>query len=402
MFAIKPVLSSLMRSRSGPLLLLLQIVLSVAIVANAGFIIKERLALMQRDSGVAESSVLTFSVYNFSENTNLEQQHARDLEILRGLPGIHAATTTNMIPLSGSGWSDRFVDSPDPENAKSTPGFSWYLGGEQLVDTLDVRVVEGRNFRADEVNHNMADSGMKALMTQALAKEIWPDESAVGKVMYQGSDGQIEIIGVIETLQGAWVDSNIFEYSVVQNIEINDNRSNQFMVRANRADIASLEESIKQALWQDNQDRVIGGFDTIAEKRNGSYAMHTVMATLLSVMIVLLLVITSLGLSGMVMFNIQRRTKQIGTRRALGARKRDIIGMFLVENWLICLMGGVLGGLLALELGSQLMTLYSLPMMGWQWPALTVLGLLLVTTVAVLLPARKAARISPAIATRTV
>ncbi len=402
MFTIKPVLSSLMRSRTGPLLLLLQIVLSVAIVANAGFIIQERLALMQRSSGIAEQSVLSFSLYNFGEKLDLPQQLKRDLEILRNIPGIKAATSTNMLPLSGSGWSDRFVDGPDPETAKSTPGFAWYLGGEQMVDTLGVNVIEGRNFRADELNHSTTDSGMKALMSAPLAKEVFGEESAVGQVMYQGSDNQIEIIGVVEILQGAWVDSDQFDYSVIQNIELNENRSNQFMVRADRRDIPALEETIKQALRAENPDRVIRNFNTLRELKDMSYAFHAVMAGMLSIMIILLLVITSLGLSGMVMFNIQRRTKQIGTRRALGARKRDIVGMFLVENWLICFSGGLLGGLLAMELGSQLMTLFSLPMMGWQWPAMTVAGLLVITTVAVLLPARKAALISPAIATRTV
>jgi putative ABC transport system permease protein len=126
------------------------------------------------------------------------------------------------------------------------------------------------------------------------------------------------------------------------------------------------------------------------------------MITVLTMMVVLLLLITSLGLTGMVMFNIQRRTKQIGTRRALGAKKRDIISYFLVENYLICLAGGVLGGLLAIQLGQQLMKIYSLPMLDLSYPLFTVAGLFIVTTLAVYLPARKAANISPATATRSV
>jgi putative ABC transport system permease protein len=65
MLHIKPILSSLMRSKSAPVLLLLQIILSVAIVANASFIINERLSLMQRESGYAEDQILTFNLYNF-------------------------------------------------------------------------------------------------------------------------------------------------------------------------------------------------------------------------------------------------------------------------------------------------------------------------------------------------
>jgi putative ABC transport system permease protein len=122
----------------------------------------------------------------------------------------------------------------------------------------------------------------------------------------------------------------------------------------------------------------------------------------LSIMVVLLLLITALGLTGMVMFNIQRRTKQIGTRRALGARKRDIIEYFMVENYLICIVGGVIGGMLSLVLGQQLMSLYSLPMVPVIYPIVSVIGLLVVTTLAVIVPAAKAANISPAMATRSV
>jgi putative ABC transport system permease protein len=104
----------------------------------------------------------------------------------------------------------------------------------------------------------------------------------------------------------------------------------------------------------------------------------------------------------MVMFNIERRTKQIGTRRALGAKKRDIISFFLVENYIICIVGGVIGGLVAVQLGQQLMSVYSLPKLELIYPIATIIGLLLLTTIAVILPARKAANISPAIATRSV
>ncbi|WP_351089797.1 FtsX-like permease family protein, partial [Shewanella sp. S1-49-MNA-CIBAN-0167] len=97
-----------------------------------------------------------------------------------------------------------------------------------------------------------------------------------------------------------------------------------------------------------NPNRVVENFQTLTTIKNLTYSNHRLMATVLSIMVVLLLLITALGLTGMVMFNIQRRTKQIGTRRALGARKRDIIEYFMVENYLICIVGGVIGGMLSL------------------------------------------------------
>lgn len=402
MLHIKPILSSLMRSKSAPILLLLQIILSVAIVANASFIINERLSLMQRESGYAEDQILTFNLYNFDPAIDNMKQNQVDQQILRSLPNVIDASYSNMLPLSGSGWMDRYVDGPDADTAKSTPGFAFYLGNEHLLNVMGAKLIAGRNFTADEINTSLDDSGMMALVSQPLAKAFWGDESPLGKTMYQGEQA-VTIIGVVDKLQGAWVDHENFEYSVIQNIDFGGSSSNKsYMVRALPEHIPALEEAISKALYAENPNRVVENFQTLTTIKNLTYSNHRLMATVLSIMVVLLLLITALGLTGMVMFNIQRRTKQIGTRRALGARKRDIIEYFMVENYLICIVGGVIGGMLALVLGQQLMSLYSLPMVPVIYPIVSVIGLLVVTTLAVIVPAAKAANISPAMATRSV
>ena len=399
MLHIKPILSSLLRSKSGPVLLLIQIILSVAIVANASFIIQERLALMQRDSGIKESEVLTFSLFNFDPLIDKTAQNKIDQQILRGLPNVIDATSTNMLPLSGGGWSSTLNLGPDPDSAKSTPQFAMYLGTDHTIETLGLKLIEGRNFYPHELKDSLDSPSRLAIISSALAKAVWPDESALGKVLYEGKDAQITVIGVVEKLQGAWIDSSSLENSVIQNV---DYGSSSYMVRAKPEFHAELKDAIKKALLAENPNRVLDGFKSIEALKDSSYRDHKLMITVLTMMVVLLLLITSLGLTGMVMFNIQRRTKQIGTRRALGAKKRDIISYFLVENYLICLAGGVLGGLLAIQLGQQLMKIYSLPMLDLSYPLITVAGLFIVTTLAVYLPARKAANISPATATRSV
>ncbi|MCU7974786.1 FtsX-like permease family protein [Shewanella sp. SW36] len=399
MLHIKPILSSLLRSKSGPVLLLIQIILSVAIVANASFIIQERLVLMQRDSGIKESEVLTFSLFNFDPLIDKTAQNKIDQQILRGLPNVIDATSTNMLPLSGGGWSSTLNLGPDPDSAKSTPQFAMYLGTDHTIETLGIKLIEGRNFYPHELKDNLDSPSRLAIISSVLAKAIWPDESALGKVLYEGKDAQITVIGVVEKLQGAWIDSSSLENSVIQNV---DYGSSSYMVRAKPEFHAELKDTIKKALLAENPNRVLDGFKSIEALKDSSYRDHKLMITVLTMMVVLLLLITSLGLTGMVMFNIQRRTKQIGTRRALGAKKRDIISYFLVENYLICLAGGVLGGLLAIQLGQQLMKIYSLPMLDLSYPLITVAGLFIVTTLAVYLPARKAANISPATATRSV
>lgn len=402
MLHIKPIVSSLMRSKSGPLLLLLQIILSVAIVANASFIIHERLTMMQRESGFTEDQILSFNVYNFDPEIDNVKQNIIDQQILRDIPNVIDAASTNMMPLSDSGWMDRFVDGPDEDTAKSMPGFAFYLSNDHWLNVMGAKIVDGRNFRPEEINTRIDETGMLAIISQPLAKEFWGDESPVGKTVYQGEQ-TIKIIGVVEKLQGAWVDHRNFEYSVLANIDFGGNNSNKtYVVRALPENIADLQEQIVKVLHAENPNRVIDSFSSLTEMKNLTYSNHRLMATILSIMVMLLLLITALGLTGMVMFNIQRRTKQIGTRRALGAKKTDIVSYFMVENYIICIAGGLIGGMLSLQLGKQLMSLYSLPILPIVYPVIAVVGLLVVTTLAVIVPAVRASSISPAMATRNV
>ena len=101
-------------------------------------------------------------------------------------------------------------------------------------------------------------------------------------------------------------------------------------------------------------------------------------------------------------FVVRHRTKQIGTRRAIGARKIDIIRYFLVENWLMTTMGVVLGTVLTVALNYVLVTQYSLTRLDPAYIPIGILTLWGLGLLAVLGPARKAAGIAPAVATRTV
>jgi putative ABC transport system permease protein len=115
----------------------------------------------------------------------------------------------------------------------------------------------------------------------------------------------------------------------------------------------------------------------------------------------LLLAITSLGIFGLATFNVSTRTKQIGTRRAVGARRRDIVRYFLVENWLITTGGIVVGCALALAVGYWLAREYHLPRVDLFYLVGGVLVLWGLGTLAAWQPARRAAKVSPALATRT-
>jgi putative ABC transport system permease protein len=126
------------------------------------------------------------------------------------------------------------------------------------------------------------------------------------------------------------------------------------------------------------------------------------MLRMLIVLIIVLVMITALGIFGLTVFNINKRTKQIGTRRALGARKSAIVRYFLVENAIICFFGIVLGGIAAILMGQLLLENYSMPALDPVYVLVTTMCVFIASLLSVVMPASKAANISPSIATRSI
>ena len=126
------------------------------------------------------------------------------------------------------------------------------------------------------------------------------------------------------------------------------------------------------------------------------------MAIVLATVITLLVGLTALVIVGLASFNVTQRTKQIGTRRALGARRIDIVRQFMLENWLITTTGAALGIVLTAVVASWLETAFALPRLDWRYLPVGIVSLWVLSTLAVIAPARRAASVPPAVATRSV
>jgi putative ABC transport system permease protein len=126
------------------------------------------------------------------------------------------------------------------------------------------------------------------------------------------------------------------------------------------------------------------------------------MATILLVVIVTLVFITSMGIVGLAVFGINRRRKQIGTHRALGPTQVEILRHFMIENFFISAVGVTLGAVFTIGFSIMLSSLFESPTMDWYYTPMGMIILTLIGQIAVLGPSARAARIQPAIATRSI
>jgi len=402
MLEIKPIFHALCRSKVGAVLLLIQIAITTAIVSNAAFIIQDRIAFLNQETGYPEQDLFKFNVMTFGKDVDASQQFELDEAMLRALPGVENAAQSSSIPLSGSGSAAGFNLKPAPQESKSVRTAYFFID-EHGLDTYGVKLIAGRNFTEAEVlitNSPTDRTTNVTVVTEALANELFPEGNGLGKTVYFG-DLPLKIIGISAPMKSPWLkDSHPNNVALIPYIQ--SKTYAQFAVRTKPGQRAAVMKQIETAMLNNYNKRVISNIKGLDELKDQYMAADKLMMRMLIVLITILVLVTALGIFGLTLFNISKRTKQIGTRRALGARKSAIINYFLVENALICSVGLFLGVIAALLLGQLLMQHFSIAALPPRYIAITAIMVFVMSLLAVFGPAKRAANISPSIATRTI
>jgi putative ABC transport system permease protein len=409
---IRPILSALLRNKTGPVLVAVQVALSLAILANAMHIVNERSTVAARPSGLAdEHAVFSIWVRSLSNDTP-EQQLAmikRQTEALRAVPGVAAAAEVSQMPLSRDGSNTSVALDPRQERQSATA--STYISGDSLVKTFGLKLVEGRDFLATEqvdINATTDDTTPPGvIITRALADKLWPGAAAVGKTMYFGTGADARpsrIVGVVETLMSAHGETNERAlFSVLLPARLyGGGRGTTYAVRAEPGQRDRVMKEAEAALRKSSAMPLILELSTTDQHRKNRYRNDVSLQWMLIIVSGLLLLITASGIVGMASLWVTQRRKQIGVRRALGARKRDILRYFITENLMITSAGVVGGAALGLALNHLLVSQLEMARLpaGYLVAGAGVFWLLGVF--AAYGPAWRAASISPATATRSV
>jgi len=410
---IRPIISALMRSKVALVLIGLQIALTLAIVCNALFIISQRIEAMNRTSGIDETDTFKIGSLGFGTSFNTKTAISEDLALLRGLPGVRDATTINTLPMNESGWSEAINMVPDQKVPTTVAAV--YFVDDHGIDAFGLTLAAGRNFKPEEIGYREPGSvGFPpgVIITKALAAKLWPGEDPVGRQFYlsDGSQPPQTVLGVIERMIAPWPegfsfngDRTVVEYSILVPQMGAYGSATAYLVRAEPGRRDEVMKTVEGKLAESNHSRIVKGLQSVAAIRAECYSNDRAMMIILATVIVSLLTITALGIVGMASFWVTQRTKQIGTRRALGATRTDILRYFLTENFLITTGGLILGALLSYAFSLWLMThSQEAKLLPWHYLPIGFVCLWLLGQIAVLGPATRAARVPPAVATRSV
>jgi putative ABC transport system permease protein len=411
-----PVLRALVHNRARFLLITLEVALTLAIVANCVSMVLDLRSKFLRQSGFDEENLVVATLEPFAPAYNdreyLHAARARDLERLRAMPGVRDATAISAVPLSGGG----SATGRKAEGAKGDSSTAPYFEvSDHPLQTLGVKLVAGRDFEAGEFRNYVDDEGevhdQPVILSQALADKLFPAGEALGKRITSGGEAKSSniVIGIVETMFNSWPQSErISGHAMLLPGQPEDARLVRYMVRTEPGAREAVMASLEDTLLKVDNGRIVT-VRALSWYKANTYNGERGLIKILTGVVVLLVAVTAFGIVGLTSFSVSQRRRQIGTRRALGATRRDILRYFLLENWLVTGSGLALGLGLAWALNYTLVRMTTVvgaaaavPKLDW---ALLGGGMLLLWgsgLLAALAPALKATRVAPVVATRTV
>ncbi|RJE77685.1 hypothetical protein BGP78_01425 [Pseudoalteromonas sp. MSK9-3] len=394
-----PIIKTFKKKKTTPILLAFQIAVTFMVLVNAIYMIHERNELIASPVGVDIHNTLVVITNLSDEQGDLANQLEDDLIALKNIYGVVNAAPMTALPLEGWGAFLEFRFDPDEEYV----AFGGYFGSnEDVIDALGLKLIAGESFSASDIQTtelNGLHKSAKILITKALAKKISPDDwrAILGKSIYYYKEPH-EVIGVIEQLQNAWSSWSAVEYTVISSVR-ETNQSQRYIIRIEPGQLENVMKAIPDALLTHAFKR-IETIEPLSEVKKRSYQEDVATNQLLTSVCIGLTIITLIGILGQAKFTINRRIKQIGTRRALGASKSQVVGYFMLENAIISTIGVVIGILAAIILNNQFVELLSITPVPVNFLLFGAIAIILLGQLAVAYPVSQAAKVSPAITTK--
>jgi predicted permease len=389
------------RSLLGKSLLIVQVAISLVLLVGAGLFLRTLSNLRHVEVGFNPQNLLLFRV-NPSLNRYDEKRMAtlyRDmLERLGSVPGVRGVALSAPALLSGSvngtsiyvqgrvydlGVRDR---NNDINRLVISPNF---------FELMEIPVLRGRSF----TDRDTTTSQKVVIINEAAVRKYFPNEDPIGRHFGSSveSSGDLEVVGVLKDVK---YDSVRDAAPPTMYVPYTQTRvgSPVFEVRTAGLPTATAG-AVREAVRQIDANLPLMDVSTQIEQVEQRFMQEKLFAQAYTLFGGLALLLAAIGLFGLMSYNVSRRTNEIGIRMALGAQKRDVLRLVMRESMILVAIGVVTGLAIALGAGHLVTTLlYGLPPTDVISIALATGVMVLVSTVAGYIPARRAARVDPMVA----
>jgi putative ABC transport system permease protein len=378
-----------------------QVALSLLLLVSAGLLIRSFDKLLKVNVGFKPEQLLTLEYRlprsKYRETPALWNFHRQVMDRIQEVPGVQSVALVRGLPFSGNGGTVQII-LPDRElPAKGMePEVMFNTATSNYFETIGIPFIQGRLFG----NEDRPDTPRALIINQTMARRFWPNQDPLGKqVKFAEDDSTGTIVGIVGDAKHYWLE----EEQRPQLYAAYTQQPGYFATVVIRTTVEplGLSEPVRQALWKVDADQPMWKIRTVEFLVDRSVADKKFLLALMGIFAGLALVLTVIGLYGVISYLVNQRTQEIGIRMALGAQMRDILGMVLKQG-MILVFTGVALGLAAAWMLTRLISrlLYQVS----ATDPVTFAGisalLIVVALLACYFPARRATKVDPLVALR--
>jgi putative ABC transport system permease protein len=404
-------------------LVVAEIAIAVVLLAGAGLMINSLLRLQRVEPGYETENILTMQLalprakYPNSQPEQAVGFYRQLAERVKALPGVGNAGLTTALPLAGGGWGKLFTreDRPAPKAANEIPVTQYRHVSADYFETLGIRLVSGRY-----LSERDAPNGLPvANINETAANRFWPGENPIGKVFKLGPPEEMvpagilrpgyrfirwTVVGVVKDVKhdGLSQPSDPEIYTLPQQSLTNDGATRTMYLAARTSkDPTALIAAFRRQVQELDKEQPIADIATMEERRADSLLRARFNTLLLTIFAAVALTLAVVGVYGVMSYSVAERTREIGVRVALGAQRRDVLGL-IVKRGMALALGGALIGLGGAIAVTRLMTgmLYEVSATDPLTLSAVEIALAAAALLACYLPARRAMKVDPIVALR--
>jgi putative ABC transport system permease protein len=326
-------------------LVVAEVALSLVLLVGAGLFFRSFITVFKTDPGFNPDNLLTMSLIlpaaKYKEEPQTVAFYSGLIQRVKATPGVVSAAAVNFLPLGGSNASDAFLveGAPEPKPGQENEG-RYRTCTPDYFATMQIPILRGRAF----TEQDKADTPPVVIVNETLARKFWPGQEAIGKrIRFQAPIDRapwMEVVGVIKDVKHELTIQVQPEFYLPH---AQDVWRSMVVVARTTVDPASLAGSFRENVWAIDKDQPVADVRTMTEVRSISVGLQQFNSMMIGIFALVALLLASIGIYGVMAFAVTQRTREIGIRMALGARRTDVLRLVVMHGMKLALIGLVIG-----------------------------------------------------------